>query len=178
MAVPVRTASGFEIGTPQSLFQARMPIIPFCKYDVSADGQRFLVNTVIGDEGKSNPDHTRPELDRGAEEVNPAALRLRCRLVACSFLILGFLVLDTGAAQSGVLPRATQTSMRLTGALLAWLLPARDMNVGLRAAGLIRMSLRSAPLRAPFTRRRCPRRKQEQTRAKSWSLSHLPHPRH
>ena len=55
MAVPIRTASGFEIGTPQLLFQARMPIIPFCKYDVSADGQRFLVNTIGGDEGKSTP---------------------------------------------------------------------------------------------------------------------------
>jgi hypothetical protein len=54
MAVPVRTDSGFEIGTPQMLFQARMPVIPFCKYGVSADGERFLVNTVIG-EARSNP---------------------------------------------------------------------------------------------------------------------------
>jgi Tol biopolymer transport system component len=54
MAVPIRTDSGFEFGTPQALFQTSMPVIPFCKYDVSADGQRFLVNSVVG-EARANP---------------------------------------------------------------------------------------------------------------------------
>src|SRR5207249_3810644 len=54
MAVPIRTGSGFEFGMPQALFQTSMPVIPFCKYDVSADGQRFLVNSVVG-EFRSNP---------------------------------------------------------------------------------------------------------------------------
>jgi len=54
MAVPIRTDSGFEFGTPQVLFQTSMPVIPFCKYDVSGDGQRFLVNSVVG-EARANP---------------------------------------------------------------------------------------------------------------------------
>jgi Tol biopolymer transport system component len=54
MAVPIRSNAGIEFGTPQAPFQTRMPIIPFCKYDVSADGQRFLVNTLVG-EGRPNP---------------------------------------------------------------------------------------------------------------------------
>ncbi|HUM01071.1 MAG TPA: protein kinase [Thermoanaerobaculia bacterium] len=54
MAVPVRAGAAFEFGKPQPLFFARMPDMPFCKYDVSADGQRFLVNTVVS-EAQSNP---------------------------------------------------------------------------------------------------------------------------
>jgi Tol biopolymer transport system component len=43
-----------ETKTRQPLFQTNMPVIPFSKYDASPDGQRFLVNTLVG-EPKSNP---------------------------------------------------------------------------------------------------------------------------
>jgi hypothetical protein len=48
MAVPVSLQPGFGAGDPKPLFQTRVPILanPFrWHYDVSADGERFLVNT-------------------------------------------------------------------------------------------------------------------------------------
>lgn len=51
MAVPVRTGSKFEFQSPVPLFATRAhePITAeeFFTYDVSADGQRFLVNTSV-----------------------------------------------------------------------------------------------------------------------------------
>jgi eukaryotic-like serine/threonine-protein kinase len=51
MAVPVTTGAKFDAGTPVALFQAapRQPISnnDRCVYDVSRDGQRFLVNTQV-----------------------------------------------------------------------------------------------------------------------------------
>ncbi len=51
VAVDVRTGPGFESGEPKSLFrtQIRSPDVGF-QYDVSADGQRFLVNTIVPEE--------------------------------------------------------------------------------------------------------------------------------
>ena len=55
MAVPVRSGDSFEFGTPQALFQA--PTVGGAttaggvlqqQYDVSPDGQRFLMNVPIG----------------------------------------------------------------------------------------------------------------------------------
>jgi hypothetical protein len=47
MAVDIRTNSSLDSGTPHALFQTR--IFPTVEtrnhYDVSADGQRFLVNS-------------------------------------------------------------------------------------------------------------------------------------
>jgi serine/threonine protein kinase/Tol biopolymer transport system component len=48
MAVPVEVGPYFKAGEPTPLFQTRVPILanPYrCNYDVSADGERFLVNT-------------------------------------------------------------------------------------------------------------------------------------
>jgi Tol biopolymer transport system component len=51
MAAPVTTEAKFDNGTPAALFQAspRQPILPFdlFVYDVSRDGQRFLINTPV-----------------------------------------------------------------------------------------------------------------------------------
>jgi eukaryotic-like serine/threonine-protein kinase len=51
MAVDVRTTTGFESGSPQPLFRThpRQPIsaMDFFTYDVTADGQKFLVNTKV-----------------------------------------------------------------------------------------------------------------------------------
>jgi Tol biopolymer transport system component len=47
MAVDVTTGSGFAAGTPKPLFRTRIKNIDIgFQYDVSADGQRFLVNTL------------------------------------------------------------------------------------------------------------------------------------
>ena len=49
MAVPVRIETMFEAGTPAALFQveAREGSRGGADYDVSADGQRFLINTSV-----------------------------------------------------------------------------------------------------------------------------------
>jgi len=51
MAVDVKTGTGFEAGPPAVLFQTRtrQPIsaMDFYSYDVTADGQKFLVNTKL-----------------------------------------------------------------------------------------------------------------------------------
>jgi serine/threonine protein kinase len=51
MAAEVKTGAGFEAGPPTALFQThpRQPIsaMDFFSYDVTADGQRFLVNTKV-----------------------------------------------------------------------------------------------------------------------------------
>ena len=53
MTVPVKLSSVFEAGAPQSLFTARPydqgPLANVFTYAASADGQRFLVNTIEGD---------------------------------------------------------------------------------------------------------------------------------
>jgi serine/threonine protein kinase len=58
MAVPVRTSANFEAGSPVTLFQAhlRQPIsvLDRVSYDVSADGQKFLINTKV-DEPNTAP---------------------------------------------------------------------------------------------------------------------------
>jgi len=50
-AVPVKLGATFESGTPVPLFQPRLrqPIsaLDLCSYDVSADGQKFLINTKV-----------------------------------------------------------------------------------------------------------------------------------
>jgi Tol biopolymer transport system component len=51
MAVAVRTGTTFELETPKSLFQVRIRNDPSGRhYDVSADGQRFLVNAPLVEE--------------------------------------------------------------------------------------------------------------------------------
>ena len=52
MRVDMKMAPEVEIGEPQSLFLTRIKIAgPVGQYDVSADGQRFLVNTLVEEEG-------------------------------------------------------------------------------------------------------------------------------
>jgi len=53
MAVDVKgTSTTFEAGHPRELFQTRAANAPFVAstYDVTADGQRFLIDTAL-DEG-------------------------------------------------------------------------------------------------------------------------------
>jgi hypothetical protein len=48
MAVPVKTGDVFEAGAPMPLFETHIRTEPhFTQYDVSADGQRFLINTMV-----------------------------------------------------------------------------------------------------------------------------------
>ena len=57
MAVPIKTAGGFEAGAPRMLFQSSAdPLYPnlAVPYDVSADGQKFLVNAAM-DESRASP---------------------------------------------------------------------------------------------------------------------------
>ena len=58
MAAPVRTGANFDVGAPVALFQANprelVATSEHFVYDVSKDGQRFLINTQV-----KNPD-TRP----------------------------------------------------------------------------------------------------------------------
>jgi hypothetical protein len=53
MAVPVKTAGNFEAGAPATLFQThtRQPIsvMDAFSYDVTSDGQKFLINTRMDD---------------------------------------------------------------------------------------------------------------------------------
>jgi eukaryotic-like serine/threonine-protein kinase len=54
MAVSVRSGTGFEAGDPVPLFRSPWPVgftlrAWYAAYDVSADGQRFLVNAVVED---------------------------------------------------------------------------------------------------------------------------------
>jgi serine/threonine protein kinase len=50
MAVPVQTGSSLNPGPPKQLFQVHTAADFFgTEYDVSADGQRFLVNTLVGE---------------------------------------------------------------------------------------------------------------------------------
>lgn len=52
MAVDVKTAPGFEVSAPRALFEARMCAgfigSTYFRYDVSADGNRFLINQIAG----------------------------------------------------------------------------------------------------------------------------------
>jgi serine/threonine protein kinase len=50
MAVPVVTGGTFEVGAPQSLFEFRSgstTIVTLPPYSVTADGQRFLINSIV-----------------------------------------------------------------------------------------------------------------------------------
>jgi len=53
MAVPVKMGTSFEAGSPVALFQAhrRQPVSAqdVFSYDVSGDGQRFLIITKVDD---------------------------------------------------------------------------------------------------------------------------------
>jgi serine/threonine protein kinase/WD40 repeat protein len=52
MAASIKTSTTFEAGSPVELFQLRLnmsqSLDSIRNYDVSADGQRFLVNTIVG----------------------------------------------------------------------------------------------------------------------------------
>ncbi|MGH9391497.1 MAG: hypothetical protein ACRD1Z_17975, partial [Vicinamibacteria bacterium] len=50
MAVPVQAGGTFQAGDPAPLFDVRLKTIPGVRYDVSADGQRFLANVPAGEE--------------------------------------------------------------------------------------------------------------------------------
>ena len=59
MAVDVKTAPRFEAGIPHALFDSRMwnPVSPAVfRYDVTPDGQRFLVNTTKQGEAAAAPE--------------------------------------------------------------------------------------------------------------------------
>jgi len=45
MSVAVQTDSTFQAGQPRALFETRASDVPVVPYSISADGQRFLVNT-------------------------------------------------------------------------------------------------------------------------------------
>ena len=50
MAAEVKAGSGFEVGTLRVLFQTQVKWSDFgTQYDVSPDGSRFLVNTLVED---------------------------------------------------------------------------------------------------------------------------------
>jgi len=55
MAVPVKTDSNFEAGAPVALFQThtrqQISFMDVFSYDVTGDGQRFLINTKVDDPG-------------------------------------------------------------------------------------------------------------------------------
>ena len=56
MAVAVRgSASGFEADSPRRLFEKRMVAAPDRQFDVSADGQRFLMNVPLEEEKNIAP---------------------------------------------------------------------------------------------------------------------------
>jgi eukaryotic-like serine/threonine-protein kinase len=58
-AVDVKTSPKFETGAPQALFDAQLTGVglarPYFRYDVAADGKRFLVNTVAADRAGPAP---------------------------------------------------------------------------------------------------------------------------
>ena len=51
MAVPVQIGATFEAGTPAALFQVEVPAAfdGYDQYDVTSDGQRFLINTTVAE---------------------------------------------------------------------------------------------------------------------------------
>jgi hypothetical protein len=52
MAVPIRVSDSFDAGTPEPLFQTRVPplLTPFrVGYTAAPDGQRFLLNNLVAD---------------------------------------------------------------------------------------------------------------------------------
>jgi len=52
MSVEVKTGGTFEAGPPRPLFSPRLKVRPFGRqFDVSADGQRFLINMPVSEEG-------------------------------------------------------------------------------------------------------------------------------
>jgi hypothetical protein len=55
MAVEVKAGATFERGTPRPLFQTQVPGLVDTRnnYAPGADGQRFLVNTVVGESSAS-----------------------------------------------------------------------------------------------------------------------------
>jgi hypothetical protein len=57
MAVDVKTSPKFESGAPKALFDARIasnyPLYTAFRYDVTADGKRFIVNNVARDQDVS-----------------------------------------------------------------------------------------------------------------------------
>lgn len=50
MSVEVQTSPSFQAGNPKPLFEVRIPNISFGQYDVSSDGERFLMNLPAGDQ--------------------------------------------------------------------------------------------------------------------------------
>ena len=50
MSAPVEDAAGLRIGIPVPLFRTRIMEHRFRQYDVTTDGRRFRVNTVVGEE--------------------------------------------------------------------------------------------------------------------------------
>ena len=50
MAVGIKTGAAFEAEAPRPLFETRIREDPDRHFDVSADGQRFLLDSPLGDE--------------------------------------------------------------------------------------------------------------------------------
>ena len=58
VAVPVNEkGNDFEVGVPQTLFEVRFPYGQYHAFDVAADGQRFLVDTLVTTPGASAVAH-------------------------------------------------------------------------------------------------------------------------
>lgn len=53
VAAPVDAkGADFEVGAPKALFETRLPYPPYHAFDVTADGQRFLVNMLVLGSGR------------------------------------------------------------------------------------------------------------------------------
>jgi hypothetical protein len=50
MAVEVRAAPTFQVGIPKALFKTQLRPPPGAQFDVTPDGERFLVNMRPGDQ--------------------------------------------------------------------------------------------------------------------------------
>jgi hypothetical protein len=55
MAVPIKLGTTPEIGQATKLFQFHLGVANSNMYDVTADGQRFLINTRAGEEPPPQP---------------------------------------------------------------------------------------------------------------------------
>ena len=53
LAVPVKTGSSFEAGAPKLLFELEQPLPQLSQFDVTADGQRFIMPTPSGEEANA-----------------------------------------------------------------------------------------------------------------------------
>jgi len=136
MAAPVTTGAKFDAGTPIALFQATprqpVPIYDLFVYDVSHDGQRFLINTEV----------KQAETTPMSIVLNWAGKIKQMTLAAGSKLGPYEIVAPLGAGGMGEVYRARDTRLERTVAIK--ILPA---HVQLRSVSLQRSSADARPSR-------------------------------